>query len=380
MDKPLIFLTGPPPARGFGINTHIRMLLATRLPETYSLEVVELGGETWRSSAFTRTKRTLAQLVRFRQAVCRRRPSIVHINSAPDAKAFLRDAAALWLVPGPDIRTVFEFHGGFEQNTILQGPKLVRDFAQRTLKKASVVITLNQYHAALLLRLCPALENVRVIPNFLEAEMMSRLINEPLVGAGDRLRLLFMGRVAREKGVIDSIEAARILHRKGIKISLMIAGVGDDLTEAKSLSAKHGLDDIVEFTGFVAGDDKIRAYRSSDILLFPTYWNEGFPYVVLEAMAAGLPIVTTTHGVMPHLLRDGVNGYLAEPRNPEALAEKIEKFVVHPELRIEIGKNNRREVQESYGIEEATRAYGQLYAALLGRDRDAAGGSNLGVE
>jgi len=350
------------------------MLLATRLSETYSLEQLELGGERWRSSAPTRMKRILVQLVRFRKEVRDRRPSLVHINSAPDTKAFLRDAAALWLVPGRNTKTVLELHGGFEQNTMLQGPSLVRRLAKRTLKRASIVITLDQYHTDLLLRLCPGLENVRAIPNFLEARMMSELIGEPLMTAGRRLRLLFIGRVAREKGVFDSIEATRILRSKGIDVSLKVAGTGDDLEEAKTLSTEHGLDDIVEFTGFVAGGDKVKAYRSSDVLLFPTYWNEGFPYVLLEAMAAGLPIVSTTHGVMPHLLKDGVNGYLAAPRDPGALAEKIEKFVLDPGLKVEIGKNNRHEVQESYGVEEATRAYGQLYGEVLGSNSGTRGG------
>lgn len=373
-DRPLVFLTGPPATRGFGINTHIRMLLATELSESYTLKVVELGGGTWRSSPFARMRRTLSQLARFRKEVRKGRPAIVHINSAPDAKAFLRDAAALWLVPRAHSRTVFEFHGGFEQNTVLQGPGLVRIFAKRTLRRASSVITLNQYHTDLLLKLCPGLGNVRVIPNFLEAEMASGLAREPHTVAGDTLRLLFVGRVAKEKGVLDAIEATRVLHGNGIAVSLKIVGTGDSLDEAKVLSARYGLDDVVSFAGFMVGEDKVRAYRSSDVLLFPTYWNEGFPYVVLEAMAAGLPIVTTTHGVMPYLVKDGVNGYLAGPRNPEELARKIEALSADPETRKEIGRNNLREVQESYGAGEAARAYGHLYGELVGSPSDRRGG------
>jgi glycosyltransferase involved in cell wall biosynthesis len=365
-DRPLVLITGPPSVRGFGINTHVRMLMGTRLSDAYRLEQVELGGETWRASAPARMKRTIGQLAHLRREVRGRRPALVHLNSAPDAKAFLRDAAALWLIAGPGTRTIFEFHGGFEQNTALQGPRLVRDFAKRTLKKASAVIVLNRYHADLLLSLCPGLDNVRVIPNFLEAGMMSGLISGPLAAAGGRLRLLFVGRVAREKGVLESIEAAAILRGRGRDVGLTIVGAGEDLKEAKTLSAARGLDGVVEFAGFLDGDDKVRAYRSSDVLLFPTYWNEGFPYVLLEAMAAGLPIVSTTHGVMPHLLKDGVNGCLAEPRNAAALAEKIEKLASDPGLRLEIGRNNRREVQESYSAEEAARAYGRLYGELLG--------------
>ena len=200
LDKPLIFITRPPSKRGFGINTHVRMLIGTRLSDKYDIEQVELGGETWSASPLTRTKRTLAQLARFRKEVRASRPSIVHINSAPDAKAFIRDAAALWLIPAAKTKVVFEFHGGFERNTILQGSNLIRDFAKRTLKKASVVITLNEYHSDLLLDLCPGLENVRVVPNYLEPEMMAGLIDKPLNAPNDRLRLLFISRVAREKG------------------------------------------------------------------------------------------------------------------------------------------------------------------------------------
>jgi len=372
-DRPLVLLTGPPAARGFGINTHIRMLMSTGLADTYSLEHVELGGATWRSSGVARTRRTLLQLVRFREKVIRRRPAIVHINTAPDTKAFLRDAAALWFARGPDVKTVLEFHGGFEQNTILQGPRPVRDLAKRALRRASVIVTLNGYHTDQLSRLCPGLENIRAVPNFLEAGMMSGLTREPIAPPHDPMRLLFLSRVAREKGVLDAIEAARILRDRGVGIHLEIAGTGGDLDDAKALSAEHGLDRIVEFSGFVTGEDKMRVYLSSDVLLFPTYWNEGFPYVLLEAMAAGLPIVSTTHGVIPHLLKDGVNGYLAEPRNPEALAERIERLALNPRLKIEIGRNNREEVQTTYGIDEAGRAYGHLYGELLGIDPGPAG-------
>jgi glycosyltransferase involved in cell wall biosynthesis len=342
------------------------MLMGTSLSEAYRLEQIELGGETWRASAQTRARRVFRQLARFRREVRGRRPAIVHLNSAPDTQAFLRDAVALRLVPESTARTVFELHGGFERNAVFQRSGPIRAFAVRTLPRASAVVTLNEYHTDLLLRLCPGLTNVRAIPNFLEAGAMSGLLSEPPTAAGDRLRLLFISRVAREKGVFDAVEAARMLHGRGVSVHLTIAGTGDDLDEARALAVQHGLDGVVEFTGFVAGDDKIRAYRTSDVLVFPTYWNEGFPYVLLEAMAAGLPIVSTTHGVMPHLLRDGVNGFLVEPRDPEALAEKIEKLAVDPALRIEIGERNRREVQERYGVEEAARAYGALYDELLG--------------
>jgi glycosyltransferase involved in cell wall biosynthesis len=315
-----------------------------------------------------RTKRTLAQLVRLRAEVRTKHPSIVHINSAPDAKAFLRDAAALWMIGASSVKTVFEFHGGFEQNTILQGSELIRDFAKRTLKKASVVITLNEYHSDMLLELCPGLENVRVIPNFLEPDMMSGLIDRPIETA-DRLRLLFISRVAKEKGVFDSIEAVRILRDRGINTSLKIAGTGDDLDESKKLVGMHELEEVVEFAGFVAGEDKIAAYRSCDVLIFPTYWNEGFPYVLLEAMAAGMPIISTTHGVMPHLLRDGTNGFLVAPMNPEALAGKIEELARNPGLVQKMSENNRREIRASYSIEEAEKTYGELYAGLLGLEK-----------
>ncbi len=365
LEKPLILVTGPPSARGFGISTHIRMLQATALSDSYTLEQVELGGASWSSGALTRVKRILSQLVGFRRQVKDKRPSIVHINSAPDTKAFLRDAAALWLVPARGARTVFEFHGGFDRNTMLQGPGWVRAFAKRTLRRASLVVTLNQYHTDALLRLCPGLPNVRAIPNFLEADMMSSLTASPIEAADGALRLLFISRVAREKGVFDAIETVRILHGRERDVSLRVAGIGDDLEEARSLAARYGLDGVIEFTGFIAGDDKVNAYLSSDVLLFPTCWNEGFPYVLLEAMAAGLPVISTTYGVMPHLMEDGVNGYLAEPGDPASLAEKVEKLILNPGLRIEIGTSNRRTVRERYGAEDAAHAYGQIYDELL---------------
>jgi glycosyltransferase involved in cell wall biosynthesis len=363
--RPLVILTGPPASRGFGISTHIRMLKASTLADRFELEHVELGGESWSSSSPRRAKRILAQLSHFRGTVRRRRPSLVHINTAPDTKAFLRDAVALRLVPQRTTGTVLEFHGGFGKRTVLNGAGPLRSFAAGSLRRASSIITLDQFHSDALERLCPGLQNVRAIPNFLEPEMMSALGDVANGAAGGTLRLLFMGRVAREKGVFDAIEATRMLREKGIDVMLAVAGTGDDLEEAKALAASHDLGGAVEFLGYVAGAEKVKAYGASDVLLFPTYWDEGFPYVLLEAMAAGLPIISTTYGVMPSLVRDGVNGYLVAPRDQQALAEKVETFVRNPGLLAEMGKGNRLLVEERYGVEAAAKAYGDLYDELL---------------
>jgi glycosyltransferase involved in cell wall biosynthesis len=245
----------------------------------------------------------------------------------------------------------------------------MRDFARRTLKKASAVVVLHEYHAELFSRLCPGLTNIRVVPNFLEAKLMSGLIDEPIHPPGDILKLFFISRVGKEKGVMDSIEAVRILRDRGTDVKLKIGGKGDDLDDARKLADTYGLNDHVEFMGFLAGEEKIEAYRSSDVLLFPTHLCEGFPYVLLEGMAAGTPIITTALGVIPHLLKDGVNGLLIEPRNPERLAEKIEELSRNPQLGTEMAENNRRMLKESYSIDQAEKVYGELYCELLGTGR-----------
>ncbi|MBV5329408.1 MAG: glycosyltransferase family 4 protein [Chlorobium sp.] len=172
------------------------------------------------------------------------------------------------------------------------------------------------------------------------------------------LRLLFVGRVVREKGVFELFAAFEKILRDSRQISLTIAGDGPDLAELKKLNERLP-PGAVQFLGFVTGDILKAAYQNADVLLLPSY-HEGFPYVVIEAMRAGLPIVSTSSGALETLIQDGVTGFKVLPQDADSIVNALGKLIEDRALLAEMSSNCQKYFQENLSRSAAEKYYSQL--------------------
>ena len=190
---------------------------------------------------------------------------------------------------------------------------------------------------------CPEFEK-EILPRRLaraEARKKIALGERPMEGAGEQphiFKLLFIGVCFSEKGIFDAAEAIALANRKlqGTPFQVTLTLAGTFFTEAEKqqferrirepdLHTKEGAS--VEHKGFVSGEEKRRLFREHDAFCFPTWYSaENFPLVLLEAMAYGLPIVSTHWRGIPELVPPGYHG-LVPPKSPAAVAETIVKFV-----------------------------------------------------
>ena len=105
--------------------------------------------------------------------------------------------------------------------------------------------------------------------------------------------------------------------------------------------------------GRVIGEEKNKLLASTDIFVFPTYYpNEGHPWVIVEAMAASLPIISTNHAAIPESVFDGVNGFLVEKQSPKQIAEKILFLAENPKVRERMGNESHRIYLENFTEEK----------------------------
>ena len=130
-----------------------------------------------------------------------------------------------------------------------------------------------------------------------------------------KLRLLFVGRINQRKGVMYLLQALKML--KGQDVQLTICG---RVVDSLSLFRDTGLD--IEIRPSVSTAELVRAYQTADLFIFPSV-AEGFAQVLLESLACGLPILSTTHTAAPDLITEGVEGFIVEPRRPDLLAERL---------------------------------------------------------
>jgi glycosyltransferase involved in cell wall biosynthesis len=136
-----------------------------------------------------------------------------------------------------------------------------------------------------------------------------------------KLRLLFVGRINQRKGVKYLLEALRLVNSR--EVELIICGRVLDEAEIFRPFASQ-----VQIRPSVSADDLVREYQSADLFVFPSV-GEGFGQVLLESLASGLPILSTTHTAAPDLIEDGVQGFIVKPRRPDLIAERIHWALTH---------------------------------------------------
>lgn len=172
----------------------------------------------------------------------------------------------------------------------------------------------------------------------------------PVLGIGAKLR--------PEKRIIDLIEAVSYLRAEFPNLVLLIAGVGGEEHRLRQAAADHGVTDSVFFLGLRR--DMPDILRALDIMVLPSS-REGNPMILLEALAAGVPVVASRVGGIPEVIEHGRNGSLVEPLQPRALAGEIARVLRDPELRARYGREGRRTFEERYSAQAMGRRYEALY-------------------
>jgi glycosyltransferase involved in cell wall biosynthesis len=182
----------------------------------------------------------------------------------------------------------------------------------------------------------------------------SDLIESREIGFSPPARLLFVGRLAVEKGLSYLLEALSQCVQRGFDLRLTLVGEGSERESLEKLARARGLGGRVDFKGFVPlGEALWQEYRQADIFILPSL-SEGMPKVLIEAMASGLVVIASDVGGIPTLVQDGVNGLLVEPRSPEAIAAALQRLLQEPALRQRLAHNALATARE-YTIEEQAR-------------------------
>ena len=140
--------------------------------------------------------------------------------------------------------------------------------------------------------------------------------------------LVFAGRLGPQKALGTAFEA--LVNVPGV--TLEVAGDGPERGRLERSSRELGLDDRVHFRGSVARSDVLRLFRAADASIVPSAW-ENFPHTVVEALVVGCPVIATAVGGVPEVVKNGENGLLVAPRDPEALAGAISRFFSDAALR-----------------------------------------------
>jgi L-malate glycosyltransferase len=180
------------------------------------------------------------------------------------------------------------------------------------------------------------------------------------LGIPDGPLLLFVGRLDRHKGAADLLRALPALVKRFSKLTAVLLGDGPAREELRSLAATLGVTTHVRLVGVA---DPIPFLQAADAFVLPTL-GEGMSNALLEAMAAGLPCVTTRIPANLDLITHGDTGLLVEPANPEELQHAISRLLDNPDLSLRMGNRARQRVQIAYSAERMVAAYRNLFVRV----------------
>lgn len=178
--------------------------------------------------------------------------------------------------------------------------------------------------------------------------------------------ILTIARLVEEKGLEYGIRAIRklLIRKPTLSLKYYIVGEGPLRAPLENLVSKLGLTNIVQFRGGMVQEKVIQISKESHLFLLPSV-EEAFGVALLEAQAMGIPVVATTVGGVSQAIDDGQSGFLVPPRDPKAIAERLNYLIEHPDIWHAMGKAGRQYVEAHYDIKALNRRLSEIYDKLL---------------
>lgn len=295
------------------------------------------------------------------------RPTIVYLPLSPNRIGFLRDLLFMLPALACGARLVLHHRGGRIQRLLADADPILRLLIRFVLARTARVIVLGETFRSDFEPLLPA-GRIRVIPNGLDPTPYQDVPPAVLRPRDGAFRITYLGNLIEEKGYADLLAAVPRIVELIPEARFHFAGEffrPDRAARAEELVRRHRLGAHVDFLGVVRGDDKVKLLRRSDVLVFPSaYRYEGHPMVVLEGMAAGLPVIATHHAAIPETLSNEETGLLVPTGCPGALAAAIVRLHDDEELRRDLGKAARRRFLARYTLARCVRALAETLAEV----------------
>jgi glycosyltransferase involved in cell wall biosynthesis len=368
-----VLLVGPLPPPLGGVQLVMKMQLESSLAREFEPHVVDTSKRQLRWAVENPTWKTpfyfLRDFWRLLRALARVRPDAALVHAAPSL-SFLRDWVFMLTARLAGAKVVCHYHGTMHARFPSGETRAGRAIGRLLMAAAHRVIVLGPTYQREMGRAWKR-DDLAWAPNM--ADVAS--FREPYAGAsapwlapGERA-VLFVGRLSAPKGIYDLFDAIpRVLERHP-KTRFVLVGVAEsDAKEplVRAEAERRGIGAQVSFLGSLEGRDKVAAYARSQMLVVPS-WTEGFPLVIPEAMAAGLPVIATAVGAIPDFVGDGEDGFLVPPRAPAALADRICRLLGDEALRRRMGARVRARAPVEFDVEVGCGKVASVLAQALGK-------------
>jgi len=327
----------------------------------------ELGALKDRESLFQKARHMVSDWLRFRNLIKKNLGTydLIHINPSFVYGALVRDGVLVRIAKSMNQKTLVFFRGWNDKYTKIVEKYFFSLFFSTFNRADAFIVLASEFENKI--RNWGFKQPIYLATTPVDNELLkSYSIQDRIrrIQGQKAKKILFLARIEKEKGILETIEACQILCKKYPDIRLVIAGNGSYMETARQFITTLGMNDRVSFLGYVKGEEKIKAFLESDIYVFPSY-HEGMPTSVLEAMAFGLPVVTRPVGGLKDFFVDGQHGFMNESKEPVVIASLIEKIIRDKDLRKRMSCTGHEYAKERFMASRVAKRLENIYKRTL---------------
>ena len=352
----------PPPYHGVTISTEL-VLANEDVRNRFAVEHLDTSDHRPHQNVgrWDRTNVRLALgTARILRRMLRGPKGVVYLPVSQSAPGFLRDSLYVDLATRCGWKVAVHLRGSDFARFFEQSPRPLRLWIRATLRRVSSVAVMGESLRWVFDGLVPS-ERIAVVPNGTPEP-------HPNGARRDGETVLFLSNLRRRKGVVEAVEAARLVLERRPRTRFLFVGEWEDGPLEHALRRRaSAADGRIAFMPSVVGQQKHDLLASCSVLLFPPTEPEGHPRVVLEALAAGLPVVTTNRGAIAETVVDGVSGFVLEHPEPEQLSERLLRLLSDEDLRRRMSEAARQRYLERFTQRRADRRFADWLAEVAER-------------
>jgi glycosyltransferase involved in cell wall biosynthesis len=358
---PCVLLLGPARSAVSGVSTHLNQLFESTLSARFRLIQFQVGSEGRAQGRVSTLFRLVTDPFAFTVCLIRCRPRIVHINTSLEPRSYWRDIVFLALAKAMRCKVVYQVHGGALPGEFFAGTRVLTALLRRILSWPDAVVLLARSEMTAYGSFAPRARLVR-IANAVSADEAD--LRAERYSTNRPLRIVYLGRLAADKGIFETIEAVKILRDRGTAVSLTVAGSGPARRKIVQAIEADRLGDLACLLEPLFGSAKQHLWQEADVLAFPTYHREGLPYALLEAMAGGAVPVISPVGAIPDVVQDEVHGLFVPAHEPQAVANALERLANDRPLLHRLALAAHARVVGHYSVARMSQEFCALYASL----------------
>jgi glycosyltransferase involved in cell wall biosynthesis len=296
--------------------------------------------------------------------VIKYRIDIVHLQGTSHDLSFIGNWLSVLAAKTFRAKVLWHIHDDFSDEKVIFPGKnvLTKQFFYFLIKSADILGVLSEQNKSTI-EMKHKRDNVVIIPPCVSISNRSVVHNQDVK---TEFVILYVGWLVKDKGIFDLLQIAEKLNDSSIDVKFIVLGTGMSDKETNLVKQKvedYNLSKIFKLKGIVLGDEKENYFKHSNVFISPTYWD-AFPMVIIEAMAFGLPIITTNVGGIPEIIGTDGSAVFHKPGDIDGMTNSIIRLMKNKELCKEMGTKNKIRFVQNFHLEIVSQKTVDIYNKL----------------